>query len=218
MGRRHDAVPSTGEPDGEGGGVLTERPPHGLGRASGAIAVCLARTASQLYRREISQPRERVGHVLHFSDGTSGQVYRETRSRCRRLEQPTTLLVGFRLRYVHGHGHRLFRAESLLNTVLFAGFPGFRSKLWLAHDTNDLYRGVYEWDGAAGAESYARSLWWALALVSERSSIHYVAIPDLRRDDLLHDPEILRTVAPSGGGEWWRLRCYSEAAGDVAVR
>jgi hypothetical protein len=30
----------------------------------------------------------------------------------------------------------VFRAESILNTPLFAGFPGFVSKLWLAHDEN----------------------------------------------------------------------------------
>jgi hypothetical protein len=31
----------------------------------------------------------------------------------------------------------LFRAESLLNTPLFVGFPGFVSKLWLAHDEQE---------------------------------------------------------------------------------
>src|SRR5262245_45796041 len=79
----------------------------------------------------------------------------------------------FRLRWVHGRGHRLFRLESLLNTPLFVGFPGFVSKLWLAHDENRVYRGLYEWDGPDLAEAYVRALWWALIVVSERDSIRH---------------------------------------------
>jgi hypothetical protein len=58
----------------------------------------------------------------------------------------------------------LFGRESLLNTPLFVGFPGFVSKLWLAHDDDGVYRGVYEWDGPARAEYYARCLWRILEL------------------------------------------------------
>jgi hypothetical protein len=47
---------------------------------------------------------------------------------------------------VRGLGHAAFRGESLLNTPLFAGFPGFVSKLWLANDGLGRYRGLYEWD------------------------------------------------------------------------
>src|SRR6185369_4972263 len=51
-----------------------------------------------------------------------------------------------------------------------AGFPGLVSKLWLSHDEHDVYRGLYEWDGAERAEHYARCLWRVLALVSVRGS------------------------------------------------
>ena len=99
------------------------------------------------------------------------------------------LIVSFRLRVVHGRMmHTLFRSESWLNTPLFVGFPGFVSKLWLAHDENDLYRGVYEWDGADRAEYYARCLWRVLALVSARGSIRYTIVPGLGRDVALADP------------------------------
>jgi hypothetical protein len=64
--------------------------------------------------------------------------------------------VAFKLRWVHGWGHPLFRAESLLNTPLFVGFPGFVSKLWLAHDDNEVYRGFYQWNGAQLADAYVR--------------------------------------------------------------
>lgn len=115
-------------------------------------------------------------------------------------------MVGFRLRYVRGRGHQLFRRESLLNTPLFVGFPGFTSKLWLAHDEHGVYRGLYQWDGAQQAEHYARALWRVLALVSVRGSISYRVLPGLLRDDLLSNPEL----APADEtGAWWRLTAVS---------
>ena len=99
-------------------------------------------------------------------------------------------------------GHALFRWESLLNTPLFAGFPGFVSKLWLADDERGRYRGLYEWDGPQLAHNYARALWRVLALVSVRGSIHYVVLPGLRRDTLLEQPQ---DDAAADEAAWWRL-------------
>ena len=69
---------------------------------------------------------------LHLADGTSAPVYRETVADRGATLDPCVLVVEFRLRAVRGLGHAAFRRESLLNTPLFAGFPGFVSKLWLA--------------------------------------------------------------------------------------
>jgi hypothetical protein len=115
------------------------------------------------------------------------------------------LLVAFRLRFVRGWGHAVFRAESLLNTPLFVGFPGYVSKLWMAHDHNGVYRGVYEWDSPERAEHYARSLWRVLALVSEPQSIRYVVLPGLRRDELLAASNLLDGMAPDDTTTWWRM-------------
>jgi hypothetical protein len=99
---------------------------------------------------------------LRFGDGTSARVYRETVAGTGPVERPCILVVGFRLRAVRGRGHALFRWESLLNTPLFAGFPGLVSKLWFAHDEHGVHRGLYEWDGPDRAEYYARCLWRVL--------------------------------------------------------
>jgi hypothetical protein len=105
------------------------------------------------------------------------------------------LVVAFRLRFVRGATmHALFRWESWLNTPLFVGFPGLVSKLWVAHDQNNVYRGVYEWDGTERAEHYARCLWRVLALVSARGTISYTIIPKLGRDQALADPGRLATM------------------------
>jgi hypothetical protein len=132
-------------------------------------------------------------------------VYRETVADTR-PDDPCVLVVAFRLRRVRGRGHALFRLESILNTPLFVGFPGFVSKLWLAHDSHGVYRGLYEWDGADKAERYARSLWRVLELVSERGSIGYKVVPGLRRDDVLAAaPGVLDAYAPAEEHAWWRM-------------
>ncbi len=182
--------------------------PHPVGRALADVAVSVARSGRLLAGGSIHQPRGRVGDVIHFADGSSARVYRETRLRDRVAAQPALLVVRFRLCLVRGRGHAWFRAESLLNTPLFVGFPGFVTKLWMAHDADQAYRGVYEWDGPDRADAYARSLWWALAVVSERSSIRHVVIPGVRLDDVLHDPSRIDAGAPDVG-EWWRPVGYS---------
>jgi hypothetical protein len=140
---------------------------------------------------------------LRFADGTSARVYRETVVGRGATEDPCVLVVEFRLRAVRGWAHAAFRWESLLNTPLFVGFPGFVSKLWLANDERGRYRGLYEWDGPQRAGRYARALWQVLALVSVPESIHYMVLPGLRRDDLLTRPHVL-AWATAGRAAWWR--------------
>ena len=163
-----------------------------------AVARCAATTTRLLATRRVHQPTEHVGDVLHFADGSSARVYRETVVAHETVIEPAALVVEFRLRWVHGWGHTAFRAESLLNTPLFVGFRGFVSKLWLANDQHGIYRGVYQWDGPALAHAYARALWWILALVSERGSIHYTVLPGWTRDELL-------AAGGVDGDAWWRV-------------
>lgn len=113
------------------------------------------------------------------------------------------LVMCFRLRRVSSDRmHRVFRWESELNTVLFAGFPGLVSKLWLTHDERGRYRGMYEWDGPELAGSYARSLWWALAVASSPSSMRHVVLPGLHLEELMAG----RTGSAGGppAGRWWQ--------------
>lgn len=165
------------------------------------VARCVVRAAALIGRGAIRQPREAVGRRVTFADGTSARIYRETV-----IDQapadPCALVVEFRLRGVRGWGHPVFRAESLLNTPLFVGFPGFVSKWWLAHDEHGMYRGLYDWDGPERAASYARALWWVLMLVSVRSSIRWLVLPGARRDDLVDAAN--RFTLTSEDDPWWR--------------
>ena len=169
-----------------------------------AVAGCVRASAAMLVRWQVHLPAENVGRELRFADGSTARVYRETAVVRGPAAEPCTLVVTFTLRLVRGRAHRLFEAESLLNTPLFVGFPGFVSKLWCAHDTFGDYRGLYEWDGAARARSYAAALWRILELVSVPGSIGYKVLPGLRRDDVLADPALMRE-APHPEHAWWRL-------------
>jgi len=143
--------------------------------------------------------------MIRFADGSSARVYRETTVDRPPPTDPCVLVVAFRLRGVRGRGHGAFEKESLLNTPLFVGFPGFVSKLWLAHDSHGNYRGLYEWDGAEAADRYARALWRVLELVSERGSIDFRVFPGLRRDDVLADPSRLNGHGHLDEETWWRV-------------
>ena len=200
-GRHEDpAVIATSTPGING---LSDQPPLAYVAALRALAGCVVSTARLLWRRRVHLPTEHVGRWLRFADGTSARVYRETVAGRGATEDPCVLVVEFRLRAVRGLAHAAFRWASLLNTPLFVGFPGFVSKLWLAHDERGRYRGLYEWDGPQRADHYARALWRVLALVSVPGSIHYMVLPGLRRDDLLAQPHVLAGAA-AGRAAWWR--------------
>ena len=102
--------------------------------------------------------------------------------------RPAALQVRFRLR---GAGrsrpaHAVFRRTCVVNTPLFAGFPGFVSKLWLA-DEDGAYRGLYDWDGAAAAAWYAALLSRVLALVCVRGSVEWQVAAGASRERFVRD-------------------------------
>lgn len=150
-----------------------------------SIATSALRFVSLVLTARIFQPRCNVGSYLTFTNGNTARVFRETVVDCDRHELPAVLVVEFRLRGVHGLAHKLFEAESLLNTPLFAGFPGLISKLWLAADENEVYRGIYEWDGAQLAESYAQAICMLLSLVCEPGSVNYRITRNMKRGEYL---------------------------------
>ncbi|MEV6070675.1 hypothetical protein AB0L82_29380 [Nocardia sp. NPDC052001] len=176
--------------------------PLPVGSAVAALARCLFRTLMLLSRNRIRVPAGNRGLRLGFADGTSATVFRETVIERPAPRDPCVLVVRFELRAVHGRGHAWFRRESLLNTLLFAGFPGLISKLWLTDDQRGRYRGLYEWDGPESAAAYARALWWVLALVSVPGSIDYHVVPGPHRADLF---DAVRRDAAGAGAQWWRV-------------
>ena len=177
--------------------------PLPFGRALTDLLRCGWRTTGLITRRRIHQPTGNVGLGVCFADGSRATVYRETVIDRTSPLAPAVLVVCFRLRRVSSAWqHGLFRLESELNTILFAGFPGLISKLWFGHDQNGLYRGLYQWDDPELALSYVRVLSWVLDLVSEPGSIRYRVLPGIWREQLLSTPG-LADAGASGPGHWW---------------
>ncbi len=184
----------------------------GVAGAGSAFLRSSGRTAAMGWRGQLHLSRGHLGWTLVFGDGSSCRVYRESVSTTPRSGDPCLLVVAFKLRLIglSPVGHAVFRAESLLNTPLFAGFPGFRSKLWLTDAGTGVYRGLYEWDGPAAARSYAATLCRLLRLVSVAGTVRYHVEERLTPGQVLAEPSA--SARPLGGDDWWRL-CSAQPPG-----
>ena len=194
---------------------VNEQSPLPFWVAMRGVAHSVRRTAVLLMQDRIHLPTRNVGTLVHFTDGTTAGVYRESTVDRTPASKPAVLVVTFRLRLIRGRGHPLFRMESILNTPLFIGFPGFVSKLWLTHDGNGAYRGIYQWDDPVRAENYARALWQVLAIGCVPGSIRYHVVPGRARDDLLYNPG---TFAREQGGDWWLPDASANTGGQQGDR
>jgi hypothetical protein len=167
------------------------------------FARCARTWCGLVGRHRLASPREHVGTWLHFRDGTSSLVFRETARVGAPTREPVLLVIQFRLAALGSSRvlHAAFRRECVLHTPLFAGFRGFRSKVWADDVETGVYRGIYEWDGAEPARAYALRMVALLAPFSTRGTARFTVVEALRRDDFLRKPEL----AGSRSDDWWRL-------------
>jgi hypothetical protein len=166
---------------------------------------CVLATLGLLRRNELAQPREEVGRVIEFADCTRSRIYRETVMRSRCDDGLVLMVVRFRLRLIGTSrlGHWLFRCESVLNTVLFAGHRGFQTKLWLTDSSTGYYRGIYEWRGRTSAEEYAETLRVVLHPGVEQGSFAYRVIENQSRQNYLEGLVTQSQGAVHAGQGWW---------------
>jgi hypothetical protein len=180
----------------------------------GAFARSAVATGRLLATGRLASPRTYLHQRFGCADGTTSLVFRETAIRDGDPRDPVVLVVQFRLRALGRSRllHALFRRECILHTPLFAGFPGFRSKLWAADTVSGVYRGLYEWDGAEQAADYADHLVRLLNPLSIQGSVRYHVIPGCRREDFVRDPELVAAGRGQGVRDWWRLTEPLDAA------
>ena len=152
----------------------------------------------------LARPADNVGSMLGFRDGTRSRVFRETVVVGAPTADPVLLVIRFRLAFLDDLGplHAGFRRECVIHSPLFAGFRGFRSKLWLEDENTRIYRGVYQWDGEKDAAGYAARMVGLLAPFSNRGTARSHVVPGLTRSDYLLDPDVTTGGASDG---WWRL-------------
>jgi hypothetical protein len=165
-------------------------------------------------RHRLARPVHHVGMMLSFRDGTTSRVFRETCVVGAGTVDPVLLVIGFRLAFLDDLEllHAGFRRECVIHTPLFAGFRGFRSKLWLEDADTRVYRGVYQWDGQEDAATYAARMVGLLAPLSNRGTARSQLVPGLTRSDYLVDPDV---TTGGASDEWWRLAHRATRAGSL---
>jgi hypothetical protein len=160
------------------GGPPVARSPEA---STGRLALhCVRRVVQLLVARQLHLDRGRVGQIEELTDGRRFTIYRESSSSEPCDGESLRLEMWFRLRWVPP-GARLraflFERESILNTVLYAGFEGYRTKLWTFDHVTMEYAGIYEWRGREAAERYGRYAMSMLTPLSVPGSCGYRALP-----------------------------------------
>jgi hypothetical protein len=93
----------------------------------------------------------------------------------------------------------LFERLCLVNTLLFAGFPGCRVKLWMVNPETADYAGLYTWHSAEEAEIYARYIAGVLTPLSTAGSVGSQLFPDVALELLLTTQDSSLLVAEDRG-------------------
>ncbi len=105
---------------------------------------CSGRAVRLLVGRHLHVPNTRVGSEAVFPDGRAFVVFRESTCDVATAGRPVTLLVWFHLRAIPpGARFRrwLFERLCILNTLRFAGFPGYLVKCWMVNPRPADYAG-----------------------------------------------------------------------------
>lgn len=138
------------------------------------FVISAVKAMNDIFRGRLSSPDERVGSTVYF-DNQEFRVYRETL-----LEKEGRPEAVLKIRYrpsqtpfVWRLKNRLMRKVAGLSTPFFAGWPGFRSRLWAVDEAAGEFLDVYEWDSVEAAEDFARELRSMLRSVSEPGSVMY---------------------------------------------
>lgn len=122
---------------------------------------------------------ERVGEVYTTDRGGKYSIFRETRSRDGTVDTPAVLVCGFRFRWFNSNRvlHWTFRRVCIISSPIWAGFPGYRVKLWMIDFQTKDYLGIYEWAGEKNGRAYADWLVLLLRRISTRGSVWYQLYP-----------------------------------------
>jgi hypothetical protein len=130
-------------------------------------------------RRSLRLRRDRIGALYAIEDAGTYRIFRETVATPVDADDPSVLVVGFRLRGIRSVAalHWLFQRCCILTTPFWSGFPGFRVKLWMVEPAAKDYLGIYSWNGAGDAQHYVDALVRVLRPLSTDGSVWYRLLP-----------------------------------------
>lgn len=161
-------------------GVTSGAPDRDVDLARTAF-LCALRVIPMLWRHELHRRRDNVGATVELDDGRRFLVYRDTSSTAPLGpdhrpgdDELVRLAIWFRLWSVPPGARALawlFERESILNTILYAGCSGYRTKLWTVDRSTSDYAGFYTWQGRAAAGRYQRYVTAVLRPLSVRGTV-----------------------------------------------
>ena len=156
-------------------------------------------------QHRLARPADHLGAVFSFRDGTRSRVFRETVAVGATTADPVLLVIAFRLAFLDDLEplHAGFRRECLIHTPLFAGFPGFRSKLWLDDEDTRIYRGRVP-VGRSDGRGWPMRRGWSGCSRRSRTGERRGTISCR---DCVERTSCSTRTSPTGGEQdgWWRL-------------
>lgn len=154
--------------------------------------ISIGRFLRLAWNRQLLRRRDRLGQLYRVEDGHAYAIFRETVSNATRADEPTVLVVGFRLRALHANRmpHWIFQRLCILTTPFWSGFAGFRVKLWMVEPQTKDYLGIYDWSGAKKAQTYASALTRVLRPVSTPGSVWFKLYPRQDFESFLSKREV----------------------------
>lgn len=119
--------------------------------------------------------KQHLWNLYTVSDGKTYMVFRETVSDKEYSEKEVTLIIGFRLRLIGKSGffHWLFQHLCVLDTPIWVGFKGFKTKYWMVEPATKDYLGLYRYQGKRNAKRYAEYICAVLRPLSTDNSVWY---------------------------------------------
>jgi hypothetical protein len=135
---------------------------------------CAGTTLRLLAQRHLHLRRETLGTTVAVPGGRSYTLFRESSCDLPSEASEVTLLVWFHLKGTTPLApwrSWAFERESILNTLLYAGFEGYRRKLWLVDRETADYAGLYAWAGRDAAARYAHYITRLLRPLSTPGSV-----------------------------------------------
>jgi hypothetical protein len=149
---------------------------------------CAVRVVRLGWRRRLHIDESWMASAALLPNGRRFEVFRQTRCDGEPQGGDVTLAVWFHLRGMPpGSRFRrwLFERESILNTILYAGAPGYRTKLWMVDPETCDYAGLYAWYGADAAAAYGRYISRILRPLSRPGSVGFEVVTDRPLDAYL---------------------------------
>jgi hypothetical protein len=125
------------------------------------------RTAMLFFTGKIGFVETSIGQEFTMEDGEKFEVFRHViiRSSNKEINKPQAVFtIRFQLKNMTIEKNKKF---SRIPMLVFMGFHGFRSKLWMLNEETEVFQGVYEWDTLQDAERYSKSI--ALRFMTRRS-------------------------------------------------